>query len=74
MPLFQKKSAPRVSYDPASQRPAVRRSICTGEMTVGLIEKETGKFHELMLVRGQTELERFCRELGVSPEELETIY
>ena len=41
---------PSFSFDPATQEPAVRRSICTGEMTVGYIDKATGKFHDLMMV------------------------
>ena len=50
----------------------MRRSICTGEMTVGLIDKETGKFQELMRVNGQKGLEAFCAEIGV--KEIRTIY
>ena len=74
MPLFHRKAAPTLSYDPVSQRPAVRRSICTGERTLGFVDKATGKFHEYMLVRDQAGLEDFCRRAGVSPEELQTIY
>ena len=70
MSLFAKKRKP--IYDPAKQEPAVRRSICTGEMTVGFIEKETGRFHDLMRVNGPKELEEFCRTLGV--KEIKTIY
>ena len=51
--------------------PAVRKSICTGEMTAGFVNKKTGKFRELMLVdhRG---LEDFRRATGV--EEIRVIY
>ena len=42
MGLFGKKQ--KIAFDPAKQEPAVRKSICTGEMTVGFIDKETGKF------------------------------
>ena len=70
MGLFHKK--PKLPYDPAAQEPAVRRSICTGEMTVGFIDRETGRFHEYMLVRTPAELEAFRQSLGV--EELRTIY
>ena len=70
MGLFGKREKP--VYDPAKQEPAVRRSICTGEMTVGFIEKETGRFRDFMKVNGPKELEEFCRALGV--KEIRTIY
>ncbi len=71
MPLFRKKPVSTISYDPKTQEPAVRRSICTGEMTVGFIDKATGKFHDLMLVDNQG-LAEFCRQIGA--EEIRTIY
>lgn len=70
MRLFRKKEA--LPYDPAAQEPAVRKSICTGEMTVGFLDRDTGKFHEYMLVRSRGELEDFCRSLGVT--DIKTIY
>ena len=70
MSLFKKK-APPISFDPKTQQPAVRKSICTGEMTVGFIDKATGKFTDLMCV-DQKGLEAFMREIGV--EEIKTIY
>ena len=71
MPLFRKKPVSTISYDPKTQEPAVRRSICTGEMTVGYIDKATGKFHDLMMVDRQG-LEDFKRQTGV--ETLREIY
>lgn len=70
MHLFRKKEP--LPYDPALQEPAVRRSICTGEMTVGFLDRDTGKFHEYMCVRTREELEEFCRRLGVT--DIRTIY
>lgn len=72
MSFFKKKQPmPAFSLDPATQEAAVRRSICTGEMTVGYIDKATGKFHDLMMVDRQG-LEDFRRQVGV--EELKEIY
>jgi hypothetical protein len=70
---FFKKSQhmPAFSLNPATQEPAVRKSICTGEMTVGYIDKATGKFHDLMMVDRQG-LEDFKRQTGV--ETLREIY
>ena len=70
MGLFGKKQ--KIAFDPVKQEPAVRKSICTGEMTVGFINKNTGKFQDLMRMNGQKGLEEFCAELGV--KEIKTIY
>ena len=74
MPLFQKKTPEAIPYDRERRQPAVRRSICTGEMTLGFVERDSGRFHEYMLARDRRELEEFCRRTGVRPEELRTIY
>lgn len=71
MSLFRKKT-PSIAYDPDTQQPAVRRSICTGEMTVGFIDRATGKFTDLMRVDGQKELDAFMKRIGV--DEIKTIY
>ncbi len=60
MPLFRKK--PKVRFDPNTQEPAILKSICTGEMTAGLIDKSTGKFQDLMNVKDEDE---FKKILGV---------
>ncbi|MBR6889557.1 MAG: aspartate dehydrogenase [Clostridia bacterium] len=73
MSLFKRKpKAPAVAYDPQTQQPAVRRSICTGEMTVGFIDRRTGQFHDLRRVDGQKELEEFRQSVGAA--EIRTIY
>ena len=74
MSLFHREKKPSIPYDRETQRPAVRRSICTGEMTVGFIDKSTGKFREYMLARDQQELENFCRGVGIDVKDLQTIY
>ena len=70
MRLFRKE--PAIPYDPETQEPAVRKSICTGEMTVGFLDRSTGKFHDYMCVHDQAELNAFCRRLGV--DSIRTIY
>ena len=74
MSLFHREKKPSIPYDRDTQRPAVRRSICTGEMTVGFIDKSTGKFREYMLARDQQELENFCKGVGIDVKDLQTIY
>ena len=55
VPLFKKK--PVIHYDPERQEPAIRKSICTGEMTAGFIDRETGRFQEWMRIRTAEEFE-----------------
>ncbi len=71
MSLFKRKKREEIHFDPNTQQPAVRKSICTGEMTVGFIDKATGKFTDLMCV-DQKGLETFMRDIGV--DEIKTIY
>jgi len=75
MPLFQhkrRKGAP--AYDPKTMTPAVRKSICTGEMTAGLVDRATGHFTDLMRLEDQAALEAFCQSLGASAEDVKIIY
>ena len=73
MSLFKKRpKSADVTWNPQTQQPAVRRSICTGEMTVGFVDKATGKFTDLMRVDGQQELDRFMESIGA--KEYKTIY
>ena len=74
MSLFKRKRPAAVPYDPATQQPAVRRSICTGEMTVGFIDRATGKFTDLMRVDDRKGLEDFCASVGADPDDIKTIY
>ncbi len=60
MKLFRRNPDP-IAYDPAREIPAIRKSICTGEMTAGLIDRETGRFRELMKISSEDE---FARQVG----------
>ena len=71
MSLFKRKKPP-IHYDPATRQPAVRRSICTGEMTVGFIDRATGRFFDYMKADDQKALEDFMERVGV--DEIKTIY
>ena len=68
-----KKHVQTVSYDRERYQPAVKTSICTGERVAGLIELETRKFRDICLIRSDRELASFCREYGVTEEELKKI-
>ena len=70
---FFGKKRPEPKPDLSGKRPAVRKSICTGEMTGGYIDPDTGKFHELELIPPGG-LDAFCKSVNVSPGDVETIY
>lgn len=46
-------------YDPKTQYPAIRASICTGEKVAGFRDRKSGKFTEVMLIRSQKDIEQF---------------
>ena len=74
MSLFRKKASPAILYDSETQEPAVRSSICTGEMTVGFIDRKTGRFREYELARGQSDVDAFCKRVGIEPKNIKRIY
>ena len=74
MGFFRKARRTSPTLDLSAQRPAVRKSVCTGEMTGGYIDRETGKFHELELIRGPDGFSKFCESLNVKPSDVETFY
>ena len=74
MPLFRQKKTNAIVFDPETQIPAVRASICTGEKTAGFISKADGHFQEIMLLEDEKALERFCRACGTTPDRLKKIY
>lgn len=61
-----------MDYDRSLYEPAVRKSICTGEMTVGFVEIATGKFHDVRLVSNEAEVEEFRKQTGC--EKLRVVY
>ena len=74
MSLFKRKEPPKIPYDPAAQEPALRSSICTGEMTVGFLDRQTGKFKEYELARSQSDVDTFCKRVGIESKDINRIY
>lgn len=64
MGFFKKKSRPK-RYDPETQQPVLRKSICTGETTAGFKDLKTGRFYEVMLIRTPRDLQEFMEQYGV---------
>lgn len=70
--MFRKKVKIKI-YDPEQQKPVLRCSICTGEQTAGFIDKGTGHFEDIMLIRNEEDLEEFRYEYGITGD-IERIY
>lgn len=68
----KKGKAQTVTFDPKQQRAVMRCSICTGEQVAGFQDIHTGKFEEVMLIRGEADLRHFKELYGI--EEVAKIY
>lgn len=66
--LFQKKKQEikRLEYDRANEKPVLKCSICNGEQVAGFKNIRTGKFHEVMFVRNDQDLQTFKQTYGLS--------
>lgn len=62
---FGKKRQETLSYNPEEFSPAVKASICTGEKVAGFVNKATGKFEDIMLIRSEEDLQEFKRRYGI---------
>lgn len=74
--MFKKKSTKIVlpSYDPTTQRPIIRASICTGEQVAGFKDRTTGKFTEVMLIKNMDDLNVFLSHYNLSASEITKEY
>ena len=61
-----------VPFDPETQLPIIRASICTGEKVAGFKDKVTGRFTEVMLIRSAADELKFKEAYQI--ESLETEY
>ncbi|MCQ2082247.1 MAG: aspartate dehydrogenase [Lachnospiraceae bacterium] len=60
MGLFRRKAqASLVTYDPETQKPVIKCSICNGEQVAGFKNKSTGEFTEVILIRNKDDLDSF---------------
>ncbi|MCR4651533.1 MAG: aspartate dehydrogenase [Lachnospiraceae bacterium] len=68
MVLFKKKDTCRktVEYDPETQIPILRCSICNGEQVAGFKDLRSGSFTEVCLIRDSKELDEFKLTYGLS--------
>ena len=75
MKLFnRKKSASTSLYPIEKYEPVLKSSICTGELTACFRDRETGKVHDIMVIRNPKDLHDFGKEYGVDVENMRTVY
>ena len=67
MGLFRKKSK-QLTYDSINKKPIIKASICNGEQVAGFKDINSGKFEEVMLIRGASDLEMFKKQYGITEE------
>lgn len=52
------------SFDMQNQIPVIKCSICNGEQVAGFKDIHTGRFEEVMLIRGEADLAEFREITG----------
>lgn len=62
----RKKRTKPEAYDREKLRPAIRVSICTGEEVAGFRDLQTGKFHDVLLLREDADLREFMERYGLT--------
>ena len=68
----KKNDAPACSL--TEYEPVLRSSICTGERVACMRSLDTGKLHEVMLIRSDADLDEFCDTYGLQKNAVKTIY
>lgn len=71
MMFGRKKRRNAIPYDTTGKVPVIRSSICTGEQVAGFKDPVSGKFRELMLIRGGNDLAEFLSLYQVSEGDIQ---
>ena len=76
MSLFRKKGKAKIinSFSLDRYEPVIRSSVCTGEITACMRDRESGKLREVMLIQNDTDLKTFAEETGVDLADIRTVY
>ena len=76
MSLFQRKEKNKKKslYSLEKYEPVLRSSICTGEQTACMRDRETGKLHEVMVIGNSQDMQQFAKEYGINPDAVRTVY
>ena len=62
----KKTDAPAYKYDPETEKPIIKASICNGEQVVGFKNKTTGQFSEVMFIKDNSDLNLFMKTYGLT--------
>lgn len=57
-------------YDRVNTVPVLRASICNGEQVAGFKDLHTGRFSEVMAIRGEKDLQAFLKQYGITESEI----
>ncbi len=71
--MFFNKKNEKKTYDKENKRPVIKASICNGEQVAGFQDVHTVAFEEVMLIKGNEDLEKFKSMYGID-EKIEKIY
>lgn len=64
--FFKKNKVPKVDFNPDVQKVVIRKSICTGEETIGFKDIKTGKYTDVMFVRHEGDIEAFKKTYNIT--------
>ena len=71
--LFKGKKEEPGFYDKSMQYPVIRASICSGEKVFGFKDLNTGRFHEVGLLKSEEDLD-YYRDLYKIYGDIPTVY
>lgn len=73
--MFKKKKiVPVYTFDADREKPIIRCNIYTGEKVAGFKNIETGKFTEMMLIRGEQDIVAFRNQFQLGDIDIKTEY
>ena len=72
--LFERRKTEYPKFPDGDHVPVLKCSICTGEQVLCAKDINTGKLHELMLIRSPKDLEGFCEANSINAESIEKVY
>ena len=61
-------------FSAGQYEPVLKCSICTGEQVFCIIDRDTGKLKELMMISSPALFRRICDANGVDPDSVRKIY
>lgn len=64
--LFKKETEPEFEYNPDIHKAVLKCSICNGEQVAGFKNMNTGEFHEISLIKNESELQMFLKRYKIA--------